>query len=29
MQTMNAAVDLDKQDPGEVAKSFLQANNLL
>src|SRR4051794_16400629 len=29
MQRMNAAVDLDKQDPGEVAKSFLQANNLL
>jgi osmoprotectant transport system substrate-binding protein len=29
MQTMNAAVDLDKQDPGAVAKSFLQANNLL
>jgi osmoprotectant transport system substrate-binding protein len=29
MQTMNAAVDLDKQDPGAVAKSFLQANKLL
>jgi osmoprotectant transport system substrate-binding protein len=29
MQTMNAAVDLDKQDPGDVAKSFLEANNLL
>jgi osmoprotectant transport system substrate-binding protein len=29
MQTMNAAVDLDKQDPGDVAKSFLQANHLL
>src|SRR3954447_10130720 len=29
MQTMNAAVDLDKQDPGDVAKSFLQANKLL
>jgi osmoprotectant transport system substrate-binding protein len=29
MQTMNAAVDLDKQDPGAVAKSFLEANKLL
>jgi osmoprotectant transport system substrate-binding protein len=29
MQTMNAAVDLDKQEPAAVAKSFLQANNLL
>jgi osmoprotectant transport system substrate-binding protein len=29
MQTMNAAVDLDKKDPGAVAKEFLQANNLL
>jgi osmoprotectant transport system substrate-binding protein len=29
MQTMNAAVDLDKQDPGAVAKSFLKANNML
>ena len=29
MQTMNAAVDLDKQDPGTVAKSFLEANKLL
>jgi osmoprotectant transport system substrate-binding protein len=29
MQTMNAAVDLDKQDPAAVAKSFLQANNLV
>jgi osmoprotectant transport system substrate-binding protein len=29
MQSMNAAVDLDKQDPGAVAKSFLQANHLL
>ena len=29
MQTMNAAVDLDKQDPGAVAKSFLHANHRL
>jgi osmoprotectant transport system substrate-binding protein len=29
MQSMNAAVDLDKKDPGAVAKEFLQANNLL
>jgi osmoprotectant transport system substrate-binding protein len=29
MQTMNAAVDLDKQDPGAVAKAFLDANKLL
>jgi osmoprotectant transport system substrate-binding protein len=29
MQSMNAAVDLDKQDPGAVAKAFLQANKLL
>jgi osmoprotectant transport system substrate-binding protein len=29
MQTMNAAVDLDKQDPAAVAKSFLQANHML
>ena len=29
MQSMNAAVDLDKKDPNEVAKAFLQANNLL
>ena len=29
MQAMNAAVDLDKKDPGEVAKAFLQSNNLL
>ncbi|MEA2311637.1 MAG: osmoprotectant transport system substrate-binding protein [Solirubrobacteraceae bacterium] len=29
MQTMNAAVDLDKQDPAAVAKSFLQANKLI
>jgi glycine betaine/choline ABC-type transport system substrate-binding protein len=29
MQSMNAAVDLDKQEPAAVAKSFLQANNLL
>ena len=28
MQKMNAAVDLDKQKPGEVAKQFLQANGL-
>jgi osmoprotectant transport system substrate-binding protein len=29
MQKMNAAVDLDKQKPGDVAKKFLQANGLL
>jgi len=29
MQQMNAAVDLDKQNPAEVAQKFLQANNLL
>jgi glycine betaine/choline ABC-type transport system substrate-binding protein len=29
MQQMNAAVDLDKNNPAEVAKKFLQANNLL
>jgi osmoprotectant transport system substrate-binding protein len=29
MQQMNAAVDIDKQDPAEVAKQFLQANGLL
>src|SRR3954468_4205611 len=29
MQSMNAAVDLDKQEPAAVAKSFLQANNVL
>jgi osmoprotectant transport system substrate-binding protein len=29
MQTMNAAVDLDKQDPSTVAKAFLNANGLL
>jgi osmoprotectant transport system substrate-binding protein len=29
MQSMNAAVDLDKQEPAAVAKSFLQANKLL
>jgi osmoprotectant transport system substrate-binding protein len=29
MQQMNAAVDLDKQNPAEVAKKFLQANGLL
>ena len=28
MQKMNAAVDLDKQKPAEVAKQFLQANGL-
>jgi len=28
MQTMNAAVDLNKQEPAAVAKQFLQANNL-
>lgn len=29
MQTMNAAVDLDKKDPAAVAKAFLQANKLV
>jgi osmoprotectant transport system substrate-binding protein len=29
MQSMNAAVDLDKKDPAEVAKAFLEANKLL
>jgi osmoprotectant transport system substrate-binding protein len=29
MQSMNAAVDLDKKDPGDVAKAFLEANELL
>lgn len=29
MQKMNGAVDLDKQKPAAVAKSFLQANGLL
>lgn len=29
MQTMNAAVDLDKQQPAAVAKKFLEANGLL
>jgi osmoprotectant transport system substrate-binding protein len=29
MTSMNAAVDLDKKDPGEVAKAFLEANELL
>jgi osmoprotectant transport system substrate-binding protein len=29
MQQMNAAVDIDKQDPADVAKQFLQANGLL
>ena len=28
MQKMNAAVDLDKQKPADVAKEFLQANGL-
>ncbi|MGZ4201881.1 MAG: ABC transporter substrate-binding protein [Thermoleophilaceae bacterium] len=28
MRKMNAAVDLDKQDPAAVAKAFLQANGL-
>jgi osmoprotectant transport system substrate-binding protein len=28
MTSMNAAVDLDKKKPAEVAKAFLQANNL-
>jgi glycine betaine/choline ABC-type transport system substrate-binding protein len=29
MQKMNGAVDLDKQSPASVAKTFLQANGLL
>jgi osmoprotectant transport system substrate-binding protein len=29
MQQMNSAVDIDKQDPAEVAKQFLDANGLL
>ncbi|MEA2272671.1 MAG: osmoprotectant transport system substrate-binding protein [Solirubrobacteraceae bacterium] len=29
MQTMNAAVDLDKKKPAAVARTFLQANGLL
>ena len=29
MQTMNAAVDLDKQEPEAVAKAFLEANSLV
>ena len=29
MQKMNGAVDLDKQKPADVAKTFLQANGLL
>jgi osmoprotectant transport system substrate-binding protein len=29
MQKMNGAVDLDKQSPADVAKTFLQANGLL
>jgi glycine betaine/choline ABC-type transport system substrate-binding protein len=29
MQSMNAAVDLDKKKPADVAKAFLQANGLV
>ncbi len=29
MQRMNGAVDIDKQSPEEVAKTYLQANGLL
>jgi osmoprotectant transport system substrate-binding protein len=29
MQRMNAAVAIDKQDPADVARQYLQANNLL
>jgi osmoprotectant transport system substrate-binding protein len=29
MRTMNAAVALDKQDPGQVAEGFLKANKLI
>ena len=28
MQTMNAAVDLDKKEAGDVAQAYLQANNM-
>jgi osmoprotectant transport system substrate-binding protein len=28
MQSMNSAVDIDKKDPAEVAKAFLEANKL-
>jgi osmoprotectant transport system substrate-binding protein len=28
MQSMNSAVDIDKKDPAEVAKAFLEANQL-
>jgi osmoprotectant transport system substrate-binding protein len=29
MQRMNAAVDIDKNSPADVAKKFLEANDLL
>jgi glycine betaine/choline ABC-type transport system substrate-binding protein len=29
MTSMNAAVDLDKKKPADVAKAFLEANQLL
>ena len=29
MTSMNAAVDLDKKKPADVAQAFLEANNLL
>jgi len=29
MQSMNAAVDLDKKEAGDVAQAFLQANNMV
>jgi glycine betaine/choline ABC-type transport system substrate-binding protein len=29
MQTMNAAVDLDKREAGDVAQAFLEANQLV
>jgi glycine betaine/choline ABC-type transport system substrate-binding protein len=29
MQSMNAAVDLDKKEAGDVAQAFLEANGLV
>ena len=29
MQLMNAAVDIDKKEPADVAQAFLEANDLL
>jgi glycine betaine/choline ABC-type transport system substrate-binding protein len=28
MRSMNSAVDIDKKDPAEVAKAFLDANKM-